>query len=190
MDIIDLEKERDKIQRKIEILDGITYVTFSSDISLVAEMKMEYNEQLSAIIDEENRIQHKNKHRTKMALAMYKILLFGGGIASLYLFYVIVSHKSANYLDSDIFVSLLCTFYVIFSVINIMVLSERKIKYAIAIIVLVPCTAIIAKKIWGYDVFHIINEVYISFALSLYSFISSLLKDLKKWNKSGRRNCY
>lgn len=182
MDIINLEKERNKIQRKIEILDDINYYTHSSDIALVAEMKKDYKLQLSAIINEENRIRNKNLQKTRMALVIYKILLFGGGIVSLYLFYLIICHKSSNYLKNDIFISLLCTFYVIFSVFNVMVLTEKKMKYAITIILLVPCISIIVKFFCNYDVFHVINEVYISFALSLYSFISALMKDLKKWD--------
>lgn len=119
-----------------------------------------------------------------MALVMYRVLLFEGGIVSLYLFYVIISHKTPDYLKNDIFLSFLCVIFVIFSVFNVMVLTEKKIKYALAIILLVPCIAIIAKLFLGYDVFHVINEVYISFALSLYSFVGSLIKDLKNGTKN------
>ena len=111
------------------------------------------------------------------------MLCFGGGIVSLLLFYIIISRKSTNILNNDIFLSLLIMFYVIFSVFNVMVLTEKKSKYAIAIILLVPCMTIITKHLWGCDVFYAINEVNISFALSLYSFFSSLIKDLKKRDK-------
>ncbi len=183
MDIANLEKERNKVQRKIEILNGITCFEFSTDISLVAEMKKEYNEQLSAICEEENRIQYKNEQKIKMALIIYKMLLFGGGIVSLFLFCILIGRESDIILKNDIYMSLLITYNVIFYIFNVVVIMERKSKYVIAIILLVPCIAIISKRFWGYDVFHAVNEVSITFAFSLYSFISSLIKDLKKWNK-------
>lgn len=88
-------------------------------------------------------------------------------------------------LEKDSFLSVLCAFYVIFSILNISVLTERKWKYAILIILLIPCFAFAIKYITGFDAFYAINEFYISFALSIYSFVNSLINELKYQKDNG-----
>lgn len=182
--MIKLDVEKNKEQRKLEILKQITYFEFPDDLELVNEMKKEHIKRIHKIIKEENRIVAKKKRQIRMAVFAYYILLFGGGIISLFLLSVIISHKDITFLQSDVFLSGLCVFFVVFSILNVCVLAEKKLKCAIAIILLVPCVAMVAKAIWGYDIFYAINEIHISFALSLYSFISSLLKDIKRHVKS------
>lgn len=165
MDVNELVENKNRIQRKIEILNEISNFSYSSDIVLVNEMKEDYRAQLQEVIEKEKRIERRTERIEKMAFGTYKFLIIGGGILSLYFLYVLLSHQKDTLLGNDTFLFILCVFYVLFTILNISVLTESKTKYAIAIILLIPGVAFITRLLFGYDIFGVINDIYISFAL-------------------------
>lgn len=176
MDIKGIKEEINKTKRKLEILNSIHCIERASDMALLNEMKVEYNKRLEELIKEEKRLEDKDKKKTKVEHLVYKCVLIGGGIVSLFIFILLINRQNLNFIKDERFLYGILVFYILFSFINIYVLADKKLKYGMAIIFVVCGITFFSKIFFKKDVFHIVDKSYLPFALSLISFIDCYRK--------------
>lgn len=105
MKLDDIQRKRDKTQRKLEILDSIKIVEKSDDFELLKEMKDQFISEIKILDERETKIIKLNKMRN---MVLPKIVL----IFSLPIIFIILilylSGKGTFVLQNPIFISLYC----------------------------------------------------------------------------------
>lgn len=180
MKLDDIQKKREKIQRKLAILDSIKIVEKSDDFKLLKEMKDQFTSEIRMLDESEAKIIKLNKIRN---LVLPKIVLIFSLPIVIIMFILGLSGKSTFILQNPVFISFL---YIVIIVLVCMDLSiiysfKRKLILIIAFAFVIICNVI--KVITGYNPLQFIDELHITFFFSLFSFLNTLLDERKRKDK-------
>lgn len=183
MDLQEVRKEIKKTEQKRRLLDSIYMVEAAEDWGLLEEMKTELQTKYDALCEDEKKQLQKDQKRIRHALRVYRMLPVFSVLAVVILTLILIRGQKTSLLENHIVISAAYIVNAVLLFMHCLVASDSKVRVIIALLIGIPVFCYVVKLITGFDLLWFTKEVYISFALSIYSFVRSLVQDAKSGDK-------